>query len=66
MKTVKVIIVRHHLPEGDYAEARQFFSDAEIREMLREEGLNGFRNKVAACVGACKTETSGCFHGGHQ
>lgn len=47
MKT-KVIIIRHELSEADYQEARQFFSDTEIREILWFDGKNELRNKVAA------------------
>jgi hypothetical protein len=48
----KVLIIRVELPEGDYACARQFFTDAEIREILLEDGVNMLRNKVAMLVAA--------------
>lgn len=40
------------LTEGEYAEARQFFSSQEIRVILYEEGMEGLRAKIARAVKA--------------
>lgn len=55
----KVIIVRHILTEADYAEARQYFSDSEIRVELINSGWAGLMDKVAACGRACKAAEGG-------
>ena len=44
----KVLIVRHELNLSDYEEARQYFDDEEIRTILKEDGENELRNKLAA------------------
>lgn len=52
----KVLIIRVELTEGDYDEARQFFSDLEIREILLEDGINELRNKVGMAVAAAQRD----------
>ncbi len=48
----KTLIVKHEIDQCLYYEARQFFSDQEIREVLKDDGLNGLRNEVRRLVAA--------------
>lgn len=64
--TYKVLIIRHLLTEADYAEARIYYSDQEIRLELMASGLTGLINKMRSCRGAVESSSLTCEHGGHE